>query len=121
MKTDSFSKEKHLPVRRFIADESKVATGLYGPFAIADDIDNIHAMFDPEADILGGEQKGGIGEQNIQDFAEDSKEMAEYIHGNVVPSQVRGWTLVTAGGYSIGWGKGDGTVLKNHYPKGLRR
>ena len=59
--------------------------------------------------------------KNIQDFAEDSKEMAEYIHGNVVPSQVRGWTLVTAGGYSIGWGKGDGTVLKNHYPKGLRR
>ena len=44
MKTDSFSKEKHLPVRRFIADESKVATGLYGPFAIADDIDNIHAF-----------------------------------------------------------------------------
>ncbi|MBQ2921096.1 MAG: Fmu (Sun) protein, partial [Oscillospiraceae bacterium] len=22
---------------------------------------------------------------------------------------------------SIGWGKGDGKVLKNHYPKGLRR
>lgn len=75
MKTDSFSKEKHLPVRRFIADESKVATGLYGPFAIADDIDNIHAMFDPEADILGGEQKGGIGEQNIQDFAVSYKKL----------------------------------------------
>ena len=41
MRTDSFSKEKHLPVRRFIADESKVATGLYGPCAIADDLDNI--------------------------------------------------------------------------------
>ena len=24
-------------------------------------------------------------------------------------------------GYSLGWGKGDGKVLKNHYPKGLRR
>ena len=59
--------------------------------------------------------------RNVQNYPADSKEMAEYLHGNVVPSQVRGWTLVTAGGYSIGWGKGDGNVLKNHYPKGLRR
>ena len=59
--------------------------------------------------------------KNVQDFPADSKEMTEYLHGNVVPSQVRGWTLVTAGGYSVGWGKGDGNVLKNHYPKGLRR
>ena len=59
--------------------------------------------------------------KNRQDFSVDSKEMADYIHGDVVPSQVRGWTLVTADGYSIGWGKGDGNVLKNHYPKGLRR
>ena len=29
--------------------------------------------------------------------------------------------VVTLDGYSIGWGKGDGKVLKNHYPKGLRR
>ena len=47
--------------------------------------------------------------------------MGAYIHGNVVPSEKKGWCLVTAGGYSIGWGKGDGRVLKNHYPKGLRR
>jgi NOL1/NOP2/sun family putative RNA methylase len=59
--------------------------------------------------------------RNMQSFPADSKEMADYIHGNVVPSHVKGWTLVTADGYSIGWGKGDGTVLKNHYPKGLRR
>ena len=58
---------------------------------------------------------------NVQDFDADSEEMAAYIHGNVVPSERRGWCLVTAGGYSIGWGKGDGRVLKNHYPKGLRR
>ncbi len=59
--------------------------------------------------------------KNVQDHAPDSEEMKEYIHGNVVPSDKKGWCLVTAGGYSIGWGKGDGTVLKNHYPKGLRR
>ena len=59
--------------------------------------------------------------RNVQDFAPDSSEIAAYLHGDVVPSEKKGWCLVTAGGYSIGWGKGDGTVLKNHYPKGLRR
>ena len=58
---------------------------------------------------------------NVQDYGADSAEMAKYIHGDVVPSTVKGWCLVTADGYSIGWGKGDGSVLKNHYPKGLRR
>ena len=58
---------------------------------------------------------------NVQDFGAGSGEMAKYIHGDVVPSPVKGWCLVTADGYSIGWAKGDGTVLKNHYPKGLRR
>lgn len=58
---------------------------------------------------------------NTQDFPPDSQEMAAYLHGEVVPSDRKGWCLVTAGGYSIGWGKGDGQVLKNHYPKGLRR
>ncbi len=56
-----------------------------------------------------------------QDYPADSGEMEKYIHGDVVPSDRKGWCLVTAEGYSIGWGKGDGRVLKNHYPKGLRR
>lgn len=51
----------------------------------------------------------------------ESQEMKAYLHGDVVPSGKKGWCLVQAGGYAIGWGKGDGSVLKNHYPKGLRR
>ena len=58
---------------------------------------------------------------NVQDYPADSPEIADFLHGNVIPSDRRGWCLVTAGGLSIGWGKGDGRVLKNHYPKGLRR
>ena len=58
---------------------------------------------------------------SVQDFPADSREIADYMHGDVVPSEKKGWCLVTAGGYSLGWGKGDGKVLKNHYPKGLRR
>ena len=58
---------------------------------------------------------------SVQDYTPDSPEITAYLHGDVVPSDKKGWTLVTAGGFSIGWGKGDGKVLKNHYPKGLRR
>ena len=59
--------------------------------------------------------------KNVQDLPPESKEIAAYMHGDVVPSARKGWCLVTVGGFSIGWGKGDGSVLKNHYPKGLRR
>ena len=57
----------------------------------------------------------------VQSYGSDSPEMQKYIHGDVVPSSCKGWCLVCADGYSVGWGKGDGSVLKNHYPKGLRR
>ncbi len=77
MRTDSFSKDKHLPVRRFIADESKMATGLYGPCAIADDLDNIFNMFDPDATFLDGSEHGGIGEKNLQNGAVTYNKLAE--------------------------------------------
>ena len=35
--------------------------------------------------------------------------------------QLKGWVLVTVDGYSIGFGKADRGILKNHYPKGLRK
>ena len=56
-----------------------------------------------------------------QSFAPESKEIRDYLHGEVVPSEKKGWCLVRTGEFSIGWGKGDGNRLKNHYPKGLRR
>ena len=58
---------------------------------------------------------------NRQDLPADSEEIRKYMHGDVIPSAVRGWCQITVDGYGIGWGKGDGKVLKNHYPKGLRR
>ncbi len=33
----------------------------------------------------------------------------------------KGWYLMTIQEYSIGWGKLAGQVMKNHYPKGLRK
>ena len=58
---------------------------------------------------------------NCQDYPADSDCAQRWLHGDVVESSKKGWCLVTVDGYSIGWGKGDGKVLKNHYPKGLRR
>ena len=45
----------------------------------------------------------------------------DYIKGLTKNSEgEKGWTLVLVEGYSLGWGKVAGGVLKNHYPKGLR-
>lgn len=57
----------------------------------------------------------------MHDYGASSKEIEAYLAGNVIASTCKGWCLVTVDGYSIGWGKGDGSQLKNHYPKGLRR
>ena len=59
--------------------------------------------------------------KNTLSLGADSAQLRSYLHGDVLPCAVRGWCLVQADGYSIGWGKGDGNMLKNHYPKGLRR
>ena len=58
---------------------------------------------------------------NCHSFPAESEEAKAYLHGEVIASEKKGWCLVQADGYSIGWGKGDSRVLKNHYPKGLRR
>ena len=58
---------------------------------------------------------------NVQDLPAEGPEIQAYLHGDVVPSGKSGWCLVTTDGFSVGWGKGDSRVLKNHYPKGLRR
>ena len=51
----------------------------------------------------------------------DDPRVTAYMAGNVIPWEGRGWHLVQTDGFGLGWGKGDGTWLKNHYPKGLRR
>ena len=59
--------------------------------------------------------------KNTLSFPADSDAIKAYLHGEVLPCTQRGWCLVQTDGFSLGWGKGDGNQLKNHYPKGLRR
>lgn len=48
---------------------------------------------------------------------------AAYLRGETLPcpTALSGWCVVTVDGFPLGWGKADRGVLKNHYPKGLRR
>ncbi len=58
---------------------------------------------------------------NVLNLDGNGTEIGKFMNGQTLPCTCRGWTLVQVDGYSIGWGKGDGKILKNHYPKGLRR
>lgn len=58
----------------------------------------------------------------------ESPKIKAYLRGELLrmdaeenPCRGKGWVLMLAEGYSIGWARQVGDVLKNHYPKGLRR
>ncbi len=54
-------------------------------------------------------------------FQPESPEMKAYLRGESLAADGdKGWHLILADGYSIGWAKLAGGMLKNHYPKGLR-
>lgn len=59
--------------------------------------------------------------QHFVSYAAESYEVNAYLKGQTLNHEgEKGWYLVSADGYSIGWAKLAGAVLKNHYPKGLR-
>lgn len=59
--------------------------------------------------------------QNVN-FKIVDREIYAYLRGETVPAEsLKGWSLVCVEGYTAGWGKAAGGILKNHYPKGLRR
>lgn len=55
------------------------------------------------------------------DYPVDAPEIAAYLSGNTIPGTQTGWTLLKVDGLSLGWVKGSNGILKNHFPKGLRR
>lgn len=83
--------------------------------------------------IFAGENKKGRFEPNhhmaiaskksnfryICDLSED--EFKKYIFGETVNSDISGWCAMCFFGFPTGLGKGSGGIIKNHYPKSLRR
>lgn len=56
------------------------------------------------------------------DYPMDVEQAEEYLKGAVFEGRgEKGWRLMLVDGYSLGWGKEAGGMVKNHYPKGLRR
>lgn len=53
-------------------------------------------------------------------FPADSPEIAAYLSGAPVPGGANGWVPIMADYLTLGWCKGSGGILKNHFPKGLR-
>lgn len=58
-----------------------------------------------------------------QYYEMNEKETESYLHGDVFECDIKlkGWILLTTGGYSVGFGKAGNGQMKNHYPKGLRK
>ena len=62
---------------------------------------------------------------NICGLSSDTNDAQSYINGQTLNFDKadgrKGWFLITIDGYSLGWGKLAGNIMKNHYPKGLRK
>ena len=61
-----------------------------------------------------------ICQNNVQTTGLNPETAVKYISGETVPGDAEGWTIMRYQGLNIGWGKGNGGVIKNHYPKSLR-
>lgn len=65
------------------------------------------------------------GEVNIRiNYSMGDREPIQFLGGQTLllnEAGVNGWCLVCVEGFSLGWGKVAGSIVKNHYPKGLRK
>lgn len=52
----------------------------------------------------------------------DYEDAARFVNGHTLNVKGnKGWHLICVKGYSLGFGKLSGEIMKNHYPKGLRK
>ena len=51
----------------------------------------------------------------------DDEQARLYQNGQTIPAEGKGWMLACHAGVALGWGKTSDGMMKNHYPKGLRR
>lgn len=59
---------------------------------------------------------------HVWNLDSDNPAALAYLNGQTFSAQgEKGWYLICVDGFSMGWGKLAGGIMKNHYPKGLRR
>ena len=60
--------------------------------------------------------------KNTVDLSETDERVEKYLRGETFEADIKnGWCAVCVAGYPLGWGKAVNGVIKNHYPKGLRK
>ena len=60
--------------------------------------------------------------QRVCDLSSEEMTVLSYINGQTFTAEgEKGWYLICVDGFSLGWGKLAGGIMKNHYPKGLRK
>lgn len=58
---------------------------------------------------------------HVLNFSAGDSAVSAYLSGGALPAEgEKGWYLICVDGFSLGWGKLSGGIMKNHYPKGLR-
>ncbi len=59
---------------------------------------------------------------NVWNLSSEDTTVNAYLGGQTFAATgQKGWYLICVDGFSIGWGKLAGGIMKNHYPKGLRK
>lgn len=60
--------------------------------------------------------------RKVVDFESSSREVYSYLKGETLMLEgEKGYTAITVDGYTLGWAKQTGDMLKNLYPKGWRK
>ena len=61
--------------------------------------------------------------RNREDLSADDPRLGKYLYGDEIEAKTArdGYVAVTIDGYPLGGGKCVGGMIKNHYPKGLRK
>lgn len=58
----------------------------------------------------------------VLDLSSKERDIWDYLGGKALAFEgKKGWYLICVDGYGTGWGKMAGGMMKNHYPKGLRK
>ncbi len=58
---------------------------------------------------------------HVRNLSRENPAVMAYLGGQTFQAEgEKGWYLICMDGFSLGWGKLAGGIMKNHYPRGLR-
>ena len=85
-----------------------------------------HDRLEPAHSLALALRSGADGHDAVHppllDLAPDDEHLARYLQGQAIEAPGSpGWVLIAVAGFPLGWGRRVGTIVKNAYPKGLRR